>query len=89
MKLFLGYKFTGEDPEELKVTLKAICSSLENAGHSFYCSLWEEEFYKKNNYTADQIYEHSLKKMRECDSFLAFVKSNDRSKGWIKRRKRL
>ncbi|MBI2663217.1 hypothetical protein HYX15_01655 [Candidatus Woesearchaeota archaeon] len=84
MHIFLGYRFTGENPEELKVNLRAICSSLEKAGHRIYCSLWEEHFYKENNYTADQIYEHALKKMQDCDAFLALVKSNDRSKGMNK-----
>jgi nucleoside 2-deoxyribosyltransferase len=83
MKVFLSYRFTGEDPKVLKETIQRICNSLEKAGHSHFCSLWKGDFFNENKYTNKQILHHALKELDNSDIYLAFIKSGDKSEGML------
>ena len=83
MKIFLSYRFTGEDPNVLKETIHNICSSLEKSGHGHYCSFWKEGFFNENKFTHKQILEHALQELEKSDIYLAFVKSEDKSEGML------
>ena len=81
MKVFVAYRFTGEDPKELHDILGNIRSRLETRGHEVYCSFFEEDFFRERRMDRDQIYNHCMQKLDESDAVLVFVKSNDASKG--------
>ena len=83
MKIFLSYRFTGEDPEVLRETIQNICNSLEKAGHSYYCSFWKGDFFNENRFTHKQILEHALEELQKSDVYLAFIKSEDKSEGML------
>jgi nucleoside 2-deoxyribosyltransferase len=83
MKIFLSYRFTGEDPEVLREIIQNICNSLEKAGHSYYCSFWKGDFFNENRFTHKQILEHALKELQKSDVYLAFIKSEDKSEGML------
>ncbi len=83
MKIFLSYRYTGEDPAILKDTLQKICSSLEKSGHGHFCSLWKDGFFNENKFTYRQILEYALKELDNSDVYLAFVKSEDKSEGML------
>jgi len=83
MKIFLSYKFTGEDQESLKENLSKISSSLEKAGHKCFYSFFRENFFREKNFTNKQILEYALKELDISDVILAFIKSEDRSEGML------
>jgi nucleoside 2-deoxyribosyltransferase len=83
MKVFLSYRFTGEDPKVLKKTLMRICNSLEKAGHTHYCSFWKGDLFKENKYSNKQILNHALKELDSSDIYLAFIKSEEKSEGML------
>lgn len=83
MKIFLSYRFTGEDLKILKETIQSICNSLEKAGHSHFCSFWKGDFFNENKYTCKQILHHALKELENSDIYLAFIKSEDKSEGML------
>lgn len=78
MRIFLSYRFTGEDPDILHQTLIPICANLSQAGHDVYCSLFDPTC-RSNN--VDEIYTHCLEKLSEHETLLAFVNSSSQSKG--------
>lgn len=80
-RIFLSYRFTGEDIKELEFILRTVCDSLEQTGCDVFCSLWLEDFFKKEGFSVEKIYEFCLERLRTCNIFLAFVKSADRSTG--------
>lgn len=43
MKIYLAFKFTGEDPVMLDKELSAIGETLKEAGHEVFCSFWKKE----------------------------------------------
>ena len=81
--IFLAYRFTGENHEELGKILGNIRDSLQNAGHTVFCTFWLEDYFREMNFSLDQRYEYGLKKIDESDIFLAFVKSPHSSKGMV------
>lgn len=83
MKLFLSYRFTGEDPKELEAALTKVKSALEAAGHSVYCSFWDESMFREKNHSNNDILTHSFKIIDGSDGLLAFVKSSEKSEGML------
>ena len=83
MKVFLSYRFTGEDPAELKEVLKRLCASLDKAGHGCFCSFWKDDFFNENKFTHKQILDYAFKEIDNADCLLAFVKSKEKSEGML------
>ena len=81
MKIFLSYRFTGEDIKKLETIIKNICFKLEELGHACYCSLWDEDYFQKNKYSNTQILNHTLRKLDNSNIYLAFINSNEKSEG--------
>jgi len=81
VNIFLSYKFTGEDPKELKKVLGKLKVCFEAKSHTLFCSFLFEQFFRDKGYTVDEIYDHCLKQLASCDVFIAFVKSKEPSKG--------
>ena len=83
MKIFVSYRFAGEDPDQLRILIHGICSSLEKAGHKPFCTFWHGDFYKGNGFTKKQILEHGLGELDNSDICLAFIKSEEKSEGML------
>jgi len=83
MKVFISYRFTGEDPKELDHTLGKIRGVLMESGHQIFCSFWSEELFKNNNFTNKQILEYTLEELKKSDIVLVFVKSPEKSEGML------
>lgn len=83
MKIFIAYRFTGEDPVVLQKTMTKICQAVSAAGHETYCSIDKEEFFQAQNYTVNQIMEQALKDLDRHDALLAFVNSDNKSEGML------
>lgn len=83
MKIFLSYRFSGEDLKELEKILSTIKQTLEEKGHYVFCSFWKEDYFQKNNFTNKQILFHEFPEVEESDIILAFVKSKEKSEGML------
>jgi len=83
MKIYIAYKFAGENREELIKTLIKMEEALKDAGHSIYFASKEEELFEKNNFTPKQILNHALKELDNADCLLVFAKSNEKSEGML------
>ncbi|MDO8470038.1 MAG: nucleoside 2-deoxyribosyltransferase [bacterium] len=83
MKIFISFRFTGEDMSELKGVIRGIEEALHAAGHETVCSVWEEEKFTKERFTPRQILEWALRELDSADTYLAFVKSTERSEGML------
>jgi len=83
MKIFLSYRFTGEDQKELASTIGAVTNSLRENSHEVYCSLEDEGWFREKKHTNSEIMEHAFQKINESDLLLAFIRSNDKSEGML------
>jgi nucleoside 2-deoxyribosyltransferase len=83
MKIFLSYRFTGEDPVELQKNLSAIIQTLRGGGYEVYCSIEDEAWFREKKHTNKEIMEHAFKIIDECDLLLAYIKSDEKSEGML------
>ena len=83
MKIFLSYRFTGEDPSVLEQILSQIKVAFESAGHSVFCSFWSEQHFRDNNFSNKQILEFALQELDTADIYFAFIKSSEKSEGML------
>jgi nucleoside 2-deoxyribosyltransferase len=81
--IFLSYRFTGEDINELTETLGKILSALRSVGHMVYCSIEDEKWFRENHRTNKEILKHALGRLDKSDVILAFVKSDQKSEGML------
>lgn len=80
-EIFLSYRFTGENPNDLEKILGNIQSKLQNSGHKVFCSYFLEEYFKEQRMTSKDIYSYCLERQADCNTFIALVKSKDISNG--------
>ncbi len=83
MKIYLAYRYTREDHDELRKTLHQLCPAIEKAGHTCYCCLDDQKHFLKNNYTHQQILEHALHELDKSDTLLAYIKGAEKSEGML------
>ena len=83
MKIFLAYKYTGEDPEVLKGIIDQIVSSLGKAGHTTFCSFDKNVFFTEQSSSYKQRLEYVITELDSSDYVLAFVKSQEKSEGML------
>ncbi len=83
MKIYIAYKFAGENQEELINTLTKMESVLGSFGHSVYFASKEEDLFRDKKFTAKQILNHALKELDNSDCILVFVRSNEKSEGML------
>ncbi len=81
MKIYIAYKFVGENPDELEITLTKISNILKKLGHEVYSAFMDEDLFMKKKFTLKQILNHVLKELDTCDCILVFVRSNEKSEG--------
>lgn len=83
MKIYLAYRFHGEDFTTLKQELDEIANSLSAAGHQVHHSVSREEYFQKNNFSKKQIFDYSIDKLKKSDALLAYIKSPEKSEGML------
>lgn len=82
-RIFLAYRFTGEEIEGLTITLGKILSTLRQAGHTVYCSIEDEQSFRRNGIKNVAILRYAFERLDESDMVLAFVSSDLRSEGML------
>jgi len=82
-KIFISYRFTGEDVKEVEARLDKLCGALAEAGHEVFCNVKFDEMYLRENYSIQQIMSHALSELDKSDILFAYVNSPDRSEGML------
>jgi len=81
--IFISFKFTGEDFDNLKMFLKKVCYILNKNGNNVFCSFFLEEDFQKNDWSQESIYEYCVNRIAENDIFLAIIRGEHESKGML------
>jgi len=81
MKIFIGQKVRGEDITLLKEKSLKIENQLKDLGHEVHCTVTEDTGF--SNMDSGEKIKHAFEIMDNCDTFLAIVRSNDKSEGLL------
>lgn len=82
-RIFISYRFTGEDFSELEKLMQRVCSAIDKAGNENYCSLWDAKMFEEKKFSGKQIMDYAFKEIDKSDIFLALVKSEQISEGML------
>ena len=83
MKIFLSYKFTGEDPKKLTEFIQNICDSLKKAKHETLTTFWNKKEFEKAKATKKDIMKKSLTYIDNSNYYLGLIKSSEKSEGQL------
>lgn len=83
MKAFIAYRFTGEDPKELKPLLTAACEAFKTRDIDAYCTLFDEQKFRDKGYTRLQILQHAFEVIDASDLLFVLQTSNEKSEGML------
>ena len=83
VKVFISYRFTGEDINELKKLMEKVGDALNKAGHEHYCTVWDSQKFAEEKFTGKQIMDYGLKELDKADIVLFLVKSEHLSEGML------
>jgi hypothetical protein len=83
-KIFISYRYTGEDPKKLNLILNKLEKVLNKNGHEVFHSMKLEKYFIENNFSNKEIYKKCLEIQEESDICLALVKSPENSRGMEK-----
>lgn len=83
MKVFISYRYTGEDLTVLEGIMDTISKSLEKAGHSSFSTFNKNKFFEVNKFTAKQVLGYAFNELDRSDVVLVFVKSQEKSEGML------
>jgi len=81
MKIFIGQRVTGEDIGKLKEEVKGIYEILEKLNHKHYCTFMEGEAFEEGS--AAEKMRKAFDKLNDYDTFLAIVRSEEKSEGLL------
>lgn len=82
-KVFISYRFTGEDLGKLKKVIPQIHESIEEAGHDHYSTIFDSEQFSNEKWSGRQIMEKAFKEIDKSDLILFFVNSKELSQGML------
>ena len=82
-KVFISYRFTGEDPEELKRTISQIHDAIGEAGHKHYSTIFDSKQFASEKWSGKQIMGKAFKEIDKSDLILFFVNSPQVSPGML------
>ncbi len=82
-KVFISYRFTGEDRIKLKKTISQIHDAIEEAGHRHYSTIFDSEQFANEKWSGKQILEKAFMEIDKSDLILFFVKSSKISQGML------
>lgn len=83
MKVFLAYKFNGEDINKLNEIMPKLCGHIKRLGHDYFCSLDKEEFFKQKGFNQAEILKYVFDELKKSDHLIVFVKSENVSQGML------
>ncbi|MBI4268209.1 hypothetical protein HY627_00050 [Candidatus Uhrbacteria bacterium] len=82
-KIFVAYRFTGEDPTILSAMISQVTAALDTAGYDCVSSFAEERAFQSRSMNAGAINQEMCRRIADCDAFLAVVKDDQRSEGML------
>ena len=83
MKIFISYKFTGENLSELGEFMNKVCQSLKKNKHEPLTTFWDKDIFEKNKSSLNEIMQTALNYLDKSDLHLIIIKSNEKSEGTL------
>lgn len=82
-KIFISYRFTGENPEDLKKLIPSVHEIIEEVGHDHYSTIFDSDQFANEKWSGKRIMEKAFREIDKSDLVLFFVNSPEISQGML------
>ncbi len=82
-KVFISFRFSGEDTEFLKITIPKLHEALQECGHEHYSTFFDAEEMERDRWTGREIMDKAMQEIDTSDVILFFVQSPALSQGML------
>jgi len=82
-RVFISYRFSGEDKDKLKKTIMQVHNFIGKAGHEHYSTIFDTDQFTNENWSGKKIMEKAFKEIDSSDVVLFFVRSPKISQGML------
>ncbi len=83
MKVFIAYRFTGEDPQQLEPMLRSIIEAFNDRGVEAYSTFFDDLEFQDKSMSAKEIMVHAFRKIDDSDLLFVVQTSDNKSEGMI------
>ncbi len=83
MKVYIAYKFAGNDKEKLKDKLENISNQIESQGHSTFIYFRDVRKWDETLKPIKEVMSKALPQLDSSDALFAYVDSEEKSEGLI------
>ncbi|MGV8086076.1 MAG: hypothetical protein ACP5N1_00455 [Candidatus Woesearchaeota archaeon] len=82
-KIFISYRFTGEDPKKVKLIILQIYESLKKSNYECYSTIFDSEQFAKEKWSGKRIMKKAFVEIDKSRIVLFFVNSKKISQGML------
>ncbi|MBI4095725.1 MAG: nucleoside 2-deoxyribosyltransferase [DPANN group archaeon] len=82
-KIFISYRFSGENKEKLKNTMRQIHNAIEKSGCSCYSTIFDSDQFANENWSGKKIMQKSFGEIDSSDVVLFLVQNKKISPGML------
>ena len=83
MKIYIAYRFTGEDPDIVRKNTEAVAQAVQDAGHTPFIFNRDIQQWGAVELTLKEIYQQCLEQIQKHDAILVFANSTEKSEGML------
>lgn len=83
MRVYIAYRFTGEDPDVVRKNTEAVAQAVQDAGHTPFIFNRDVQQWGAVELTLKEIYHQCLEQIQKHDAVLVYVNSNEKSEGML------
>jgi nucleoside 2-deoxyribosyltransferase len=82
-KVFISFRYTGENKAELKRIIPQLHETLEKAGYVVYSTIFDSDKFAEENISGKEIMRKAFQEIDNSDLILFFVRTSDISQGML------
>lgn len=83
MGYFIAYRHTGADSERLEELLPAVCDAIKAKGEDVYCTYFDEDDFRRDNYSPSEIMKHAFERIESLGNLFIVIDGQEKSEGML------
>jgi|TARA_B100002003_G_scaffold251555_1_gene295822 nucleoside 2-deoxyribosyltransferase len=83
MKIYIAYKLSGVDREQLQKRLESISKTIEETGNKSFIFMRDIQDWQPGDIGPKEIMDKAMKEMRNCDAILSIIETQEKGEGLL------
>tara|TARA_Y100000310_G_C20628822_1_gene787465 strand:+ start:444 stop:857 length:414 start_codon:yes stop_codon:yes gene_type:complete len=83
MKIYLAYKLSGSDEEQLKNRLESISNLIEETGNESFLFMRDVQNWQPGGMEPKEIMDRAMQEMKSCDAIISIIETQEKGEGLL------